>query len=136
MRYDHYQGLSPRARCMFSANLAAETTGREPDARKHVSVPAKVERIETIAGCFKPVAGYLHRYTMVDGHVYEEYIQEQRWCSGPHIFIALKTGSGRVIRSSLWSKARMEKLMSDSLARRHRTQEAAKTAGKVLSLSA
>lgn len=121
MRFDHYQGLCPRARRLVNATLAAQEEGvrRFADGRvvrfvrEHVPALAKVERVGRISGQYNnKIAGYLHRYTMVDGRVYEEYIQGTPHCGGPHFFIALKTGNGRVMRTSLWSNAQMQKLMT------------------------
>ncbi len=120
MRFDHYQGLSPRARRLINFVLAAREEGVrrfadgrvEAFVRERVPALAKVERIGSIRGHYNnPIAGYLHRYTMIDGRVYEEFIQSQTHCGGPHFFIALKTSTGRVMRTSLWSKAQMQKLM-------------------------
>lgn len=120
MRFDHYQGLSPRARRLINSVLAAREEGVrrfangrvETFVRERVAALAKVERIGRIRGQYNnPIAGYLHRYTMIDGRVYEEYIQQETCCGGPHFFIALKTAAGRIMRTSLWSEAQMHKLM-------------------------
>lgn len=120
MRFDHYQGLTARARRLINAKLSATEEGvrRFSDGRverfmrEHVPALAMVERIGRIRGEYNhPIAGYLHRYTMVDGRVYEEYIQKDDRCGGPHYFIALKNGAGRIMRTSLWSEKQMERQM-------------------------
>ncbi len=45
----------------------------------------------------------LHRYTMPDGKVYEEYIQEIIHSGGPCYFLALRTADGQPVRHTLWT---------------------------------
>jgi hypothetical protein len=111
MRCDQYVGLNKWA----SDKVSRQQTVREVGARilpngravpfdRQVVVPvAKVEVIGKITGAWKDVVANLHRYTLPDGRVYEEFIQAEPWSSGPCYFIALKNLKGNVISQSLWT---------------------------------
>ena len=77
MRFDHFHGLSPFSRRLIEATVKVQEQVRRvyPDGRSEefvrdeIPALAKVERLQAIRGQYKRVAGYLHRYTMVDGWV-------------------------------------------------------------------
>ncbi|MGH9552691.1 MAG: hypothetical protein ACRD3W_25150, partial [Terriglobales bacterium] len=67
------------------------------------------ESIGSIEGAWDAEVEKLHRYTLVDGTVYEEYVQATPWSSGPCYFIALKDAQGKSVSASLWSKKQLSK---------------------------
>ncbi|MBK9205596.1 MAG: hypothetical protein IPL73_24855 [Candidatus Obscuribacter sp.] len=51
---------------------------------------------------------------MLDGVTYfDEFVQHEMWCGGPHYFIALKDMHGNVVPRTLWTDAQMERATSD-----------------------
>lgn len=53
----------------------------------------------------------LHLYTMKDGTVYMEYVQETPWSSGPMYFLGLKDKDGNPIKDLLWTEEEIEKMI-------------------------
>lgn len=63
--------------------------------------PRKIEKCGSFCGMFDEECP-LHRYTMPNGKVYEEYVQADPWSSGPCFFLALRDENGP-IEETLWS---------------------------------
>lgn len=111
MRSDQYIGLNDWARKKVLATRKAREIGHRvyPDGRavpfqRKVRVPvARVRVIGRIKGAWDPHVANLHRYTLPNGQVYEEFVQAEPWSSGPCYFIALKDRSGNEVKESLWS---------------------------------
>jgi hypothetical protein len=112
-RTDTYYGLNDWARKSLAKTLpgVVESTvtyanGRTR-SRRQENIPAvvKVEEIGRIPGYEdRPLIQPLKAYTMHDGRVLEEYVQEHFHCGGPCFWIALRYRStGRVLKSSLWT---------------------------------
>jgi hypothetical protein len=111
MRCDQYVGLNKWA----SEKVSRQQSVREVGARilpngkalpfdRTIKVPvAKIEVIGKITGAWTDHVANLHRYTLPDGRIYEEYVQAEPWSSGPCYFIALKNSKGNVISQSLWT---------------------------------
>ncbi|MGH9553291.1 MAG: hypothetical protein ACRD3W_28175, partial [Terriglobales bacterium] len=68
---------------------------------------AQIEVIGSIEGAWDPVVAELHRHTLSDGSMYEEYVQAAPWSGGPCYFIALKDESGQPVAKSLWSEEQL-----------------------------
>lgn len=112
MRIDQYIGLNSWAR----KNVAGKHSVREigvqilPGGKKRrfnrwrrVSI-ARIQQIGVIKGAWNPAVAQLKRYTMPDGRVFEEFVQEVPWSGGPCYHIALKDGRGNVVPESLWTE--------------------------------
>jgi hypothetical protein len=114
MRCDQYQGLNKRARKIVEGVLKGVTEiGHTiyPDGTKveftrdRVTASKKVEVVGYIRGSYKGRAGLRRRYTLHDGRVLEEFLQEKIHCGGPNYFIALRdTATGEVVPESLWTE--------------------------------
>ncbi len=53
----------------------------------------------------------LHRYTMPDGKVYEEAVQDQPWdLHGLFVFLAFRDEKGMPVKESLWSEQEMRRV--------------------------
>jgi hypothetical protein len=116
MRFDHYEGLCPKARRMLAAKSQITEVGHlihpggkmVPFRRDNVPLLVKTEVIGFIPGAYKDSAGDLHRYTFIDGRVYEEYVQETIHCGGPHYFLALRNKKGRELVSTRWTDKQLK----------------------------
>lgn len=116
MRFDHFEGLSPRGRrVIFRTVNVREIVRRvhpggrvEEFERDRIPALASKKRLSRLCGSYSHTAGHLHRYTMYNGRVYEEFVQEVRHCGGPHYFIALKDAQGKVVEHSLWTEAEID----------------------------
>lgn len=112
MRCDQYIGLNDWARNFVSGTQDVREVGIRilpggaiESFDRQMTVPVvKVEKVGEIHGAWKDVVANLHRYTMPNGKVYEEYIQAEPWSSGPCYFIALKNAKGKPVTQSLWSQ--------------------------------
>jgi len=113
-RTDTFYGLNGWSRKMLAKTLpgVVESTvtyanGRTK-TRRQENIPAvvKVEEIGRIPDYEDSVLIQpLKAYTMHDGRVLEEYVQEHFHCGGPCFWIALRYRStGRVLKSSLWTQ--------------------------------
>lgn len=111
-RFDQYRGLNEWAQKTVCKRekVRIEGTMEFSDGRRKrfvrwARVPvARIRVIGKITGAWKPHVADLHRYTMADGKVYEEYIQAEPWSSGPVYHIALKDAkTGKPVRQSLWT---------------------------------
>jgi hypothetical protein len=111
MRCDQYVGLNEWASEKVSRQVMVREVGARilPNGKalpfdRTIKVPvAKVEVIGTITGAWTDHVANLHRYSLPDGRVYEEFIQADPWSSGPCYYIALKNNKGNLIRQSLWT---------------------------------
>lgn len=114
MRTETYYGLNAWARKCIARTLpgVVESTvtyanGRSVTRRRE-NIPAvvNVDVIGTIPEREESVLIQpLKAYTMHDGRVLEEFVQEHFHCGGPCYWIALRYRStGRVLKSSLWTK--------------------------------
>lgn len=116
MRFDHFHGLSPYSRRLIEATVKVQEQVRRvyPDGRSEefvrdeIPALAKVERLQAIRGQYKRVAGYLHRYTMLDGRVYVEVLQAEEHCGGPHYFTVLTDEAGSVVPRSRWLRRQIK----------------------------
>ncbi len=85
---------------------------REPVLRTEERLLARVEVSETVGrgplDCWD-----LHRYTLPNGDVYVEFVQEWDSTDGDDCvrFIALKDASGRIVTRSLWSACERDAAM-------------------------
>jgi hypothetical protein len=84
-RYDKYIGLNEKG-----ASLVAD-----PSTTKEV--------IGKIKGAWVNVVNDLHRFTLPNGRIYNEFVQCEVWMGGPCYFIALKDNRGRTLRRTLWT---------------------------------
>ena len=111
MRCDRYIGLNEWSKATVLATRKVReighriySDGRAVPFQRKVRVPvARVKVVAKIKGAWTPVVANLHRYTMPDGKVYEEFVQATPWSGGPCYFVALKDGRGQVVPGSLWS---------------------------------
>lgn len=115
MRCDQYVGLNERAAALVAGEkvlIYTETVLRTfPDGSTQRIGPLEVrgsnvirEVIGTIAGAYDDVAGELFRYRFADGRVYDEFVQETIWSSGPMYYVALlDVDAGAAVAESLWT---------------------------------
>lgn len=116
MRMAQYYGLNSRAKKLVHKKVMAREVGTMhlPDGSR-----VKFDRRRPIPVAKKQVIGdiktydpriplaQLFRYTLPDGVVYEEYIQEVLHSGGPCYFLALRSPDGTPLASSLWSNDEM-----------------------------
>ncbi len=112
MRMAQFYGLSPRGKKLVLKKVMVREVGTMflPDGRS-----VKFDRRRPVPAARKQVVGdiktlnpqlplaQLHRYTMPDGKVYEEYIQEVIHSGGPCYFLALRTADGKPVQHTLWT---------------------------------
>ncbi len=112
-RFDQLRGLNDWARKNIckreKVRITGEMTfkdGRRKRFSRWAKVPvARVEVYGTLKGVWKPHVTDLHRYTMPDGKVYEEYVQAEPWSSGPVYHLALRNArTGKPLTESLWTQ--------------------------------
>lgn len=116
MRMDQYIGLNDWAKGLVYATQTVREVGARilPNGKvesfdRTVRVPlATVEVIGKIEGAWNDHVADLHRYTMPNGSVFEEYIQADPWHGGPCYHIALKNKRGRAVRQSLWTQKELD----------------------------
>ncbi len=116
-RFDQYRGLNEWARTTVLRREKVHITGemRFGDGRRKrftrwAKVPvARIKVIGKITGAWKPHVADLHRYSMPDGKVYDEYIQCTPWSAGPVYHIALKDAkTGQPVAKSLWTNEEID----------------------------
>lgn len=97
--------LVQQTRTIVEEGTRYELDGKPLDQfRREIQVPvAKVEVCGKYCGMFEDEYS-LHRYTMPDGKVYQEYVQAQPWSSGPCFFLALEDEDGKGVPESFWSE--------------------------------
>lgn len=122
MRFDHYKGLNQAGLRLIKRKVKVQEFVRRvyPNGRvetlERTSIPAvtRVTRIGRIKGAYKARVANLHRYYMLDGVTYfDEFVQHELWCGGPHYFIALKDMHGNVVQRTLWTDAQMDNATTD-----------------------
>jgi hypothetical protein len=111
-RFDQYRGLNDWAQKtvrrkqkvrQIGVNHFADGT-RKRFARWTRLPVARVQVIGILRGVWVDKVADLHRYTMPDGKVYEEYVQAEPWSSGPVYHIALRdVKTGKPVPQSLWT---------------------------------
>ena len=117
MRFDQYKGLNKWAKRKVNAtNLVREIgqqiqpSGKVIEFDRTVKVPLVAKRrYSKIRGTYKLFAGDLHRFTLANGRVVEEFVQETMHCGGPCYFIALRDESGQTLQKSLWTKEELDR---------------------------
>lgn len=117
MRFDQYNGLNKWARRTVRATKLVREIGKQiqPNGEvvkfdRTVKVPVvQKRRYSKIRGTYVLFAGDLHRYTLPNGKVLEEYVQETLHCGGPCYFIALRDGNGKPEKRSLWTRSELDK---------------------------
>lgn len=116
MRVDQYMGLNKWARRLLSRKLKGVVevgqlvypSGKVvPFERKQVSAVKSVKSIGYIRGRYVARVARRKEYTMHDGRVFTEVVQDVRHCGGPNYFIALADADGNLVPSSLWTEAQM-----------------------------
>lgn len=112
-RFDQYRGLNDWARKNVlkreKVRIVGEMIfqdGKRKSFTRWAKVPAaRIRVIGKITGAYKPHVADLHRYTMADGRVLEEYVQAEPWSAGPVYHIALKDAkTGKPVAESLWTQ--------------------------------
>lgn len=111
-RFDQLRGLNDWARKTICKREKVHVTGEmtfKDGRRKRFSrwtkVPvARIQVIGKLPGVWIPYVTDLHRYTMPDGKVYEEFLQCDPWSSGPVYHLALRDArTGKPVAKSLWT---------------------------------
>lgn len=120
MRMAQYYGLNKWAKKLVLKKVMVREIGTTflPDGKR-----VEFDRRRPIPVAKKQVIGdiktmnpqltlaQLHRYTMPDGRVFEEYVQAAPWSGGPCNFIALKFANGvhagKPVSESLWTDEEM-----------------------------
>jgi len=118
MRFDHYIGLNKWARRKVNATRLVREIGKQIQPSGKIiefdrtwRMPlVKKQRYSKLRGTYKLFAGDLHRYTLPDGQVVEEYLQETMHCGGPCYFLALRDSSGEPLAKSLWTNEELERV--------------------------
>lgn len=112
-RFDQYIGLNEWARKtvlrkekvrQFGVNVFAD--GRRKRFSRWTNLPAaRIQVIGIIHGVYTEKVSDLHRYTMSDGKVYEEFVQVTPWAGGPMYHLALRdVRTGKPVPQSLWTQ--------------------------------
>lgn len=115
-RSDQYIGLNDWARKtvlrkekvrQFGVNVFAD--GRRKRFSRWANLPvARIQVIGIIPGVYCDKVADLKRYTLSNGKVYEEYVQETPWCGGPMYHLALRdVKTGKPVPQSLWTGEEM-----------------------------
>lgn len=104
--------------CLATQTLRLEGTLIYPDGRREPVLRTEerlLSRVEVIAtrGSGPFDCWDLHRYTLPNGDVYVEFVQEWDSNDGDDCvqFIALKDASGRIVTRSLWSPCERDAAM-------------------------
>jgi len=115
MRCDQYIGLNERGQKLVEGNLVVvqrKTIDTYPDGNvKEFEEVVEISDI-TIEATDNLAEGFgrfpLHKYTLVDGTEYTEFVQVEPWSSGPMFFIALKGKDGTPVKDSLWTEKELK----------------------------
>ncbi len=112
MRFDQFKGLNKwakqkvrRTKLVHEVGKEIRANGKEVPFDRVRRVPC-VEKVaySKVRGRYIPFAGVLHRYTLANGTVLEEFLQETMNSGGPVYHIALRNAeSGEVVQESLWT---------------------------------
>lgn len=112
MRFDQFKGLNKWAKQKVRRTKLVHEVGKEirPNGTEvpfdRVRRVACVEKsvYSKVRASYKLFAGDLHRYTLANGTVLEEYVQAVIHSGGPVYHIALRDStSGEVVPESLWT---------------------------------
>ncbi len=112
MRIDQFVGLNKWAKRKVRATKLVREIGAQiqPDGKavafdRTVRVPlAQKSAYSKVRGSYRLFVGDLFRYTMPNGAVLEEYVQEIMHSGGPCYFIALRDAAGQPLPKSLWTR--------------------------------
>jgi len=115
-RFDQYIGLNDWARKtvlrkekvrQYGVNVFAD--GRRKRFSRWTNLPvARIQVIGILHGVYTGKVADLHRYTMSNGKVYEEFVQATPWSGGPMYHIALRdVKTGKNVPESLWTDEEM-----------------------------
>lgn len=113
MRIDQFKGLNNWARRKVRRTKLVHEVGKEIRANGKEVPFDRVRRVpcleksvySKVRARYKPFAGDLHRYTLANGAVLEEFLQATINSGGPVYFIALRDSkSGEALPQSLWSE--------------------------------
>ena len=112
MRSEQYRGLNDWARsqvllreeALVQGTITYDDGRQKAFSRREWFLVAETETIGEIEGAWTDVIANLTRYTLPDGRVFDEYVQDVPWSSGPVYHIALKDAStGKPVPQSLWT---------------------------------
>lgn len=118
MRMAQFYGLNPQGRKLVLKKIMTREIGTMilPDGKK-----VKFNRRRAVPVARKQVIGdiktldpsvplaQLHRYTLHDGTVLDEFVQEVLHNGGPMYFLALRRLDGTPVPETLWAPEVMEK---------------------------
>lgn len=120
MRMAQYYGLNKSAKKLVLKKVMVREIGTTilPDGKRvnfdrRRPIPAAKKQVIGDIKTMNPqlALAQLHRFTMPDGRVFEEFVQAAPWSGGPCYFIALKFGSGpnigKPVAESLWTDEEM-----------------------------
>ena len=111
MRMDQFKGLNQWARRKVNRTKLVHEVGKEIRAGGKEVPFDRVRRVacvekrvySKVRARYKLFAGDLHRYTLANGTVLEEYVQAVMESGGPCYCIALRDQHGKPVPKSLWS---------------------------------
>jgi hypothetical protein len=117
MRIDQFIGLNKWAKRKVRATKRVrevgrqiEPSGKEVEFDRTVLIPRLQKcRYSKLRGAYKLFVGDLHRYTLANGQVLEEYLQATMHSGGPCYFLALRDSSGKPLEQSLWTKEELDR---------------------------
>jgi len=120
MRCDQYIGLNDRGHKLVageSVQVATDYVTRHYHDGRVVELPPQPVKEYTVKKDERGVEFYgmfddpypLYEYTMSDGRVLKEYLQDEIWSSGPMFFIALLDENDNIISESLWTEEEMQR---------------------------
>jgi hypothetical protein len=112
-------GLSERARKIVASEpvfvCTEETTRVYSDGRRETLEPREVfepsVKTEKSGRFYQGMCGdkySLDKYTLPDGRVMFEAVQDEPWSSGPVFFLALQDENGKWIPESLWTEEEIQ----------------------------
>lgn len=112
MRIDQFRGLNNwakrkvrRTKLVREVGKEIRPSGKEVPFDRVRRVPCVVTTAYSkVRASYKPFAGDLHRHTLANGTVLEEFLQATIHSGGPVYHIALRNAeSGEVVPESLWT---------------------------------
>lgn len=111
MRIDQFKGLNQWARRKVRRTRLVREVGKEIRAGGKEVPFDRVRRVacvekrlySKVRARYTLFAGDLHRYTLANGTVLEEYVQAVMESGGPCYFIALRDQHGQPVPQSLWT---------------------------------
>lgn len=117
MRIDQFIGLNKWAKRRVNATRKVREigkqilpNGKEVEFDRTVRAPiAQKTRYSKVRGSYRLFVGDLHRYTLPNGKVLEEYVQQIMHSGGLCYFVALRDMSGEPEARSLWTKEQLDR---------------------------